>query len=177
MENENFKEIEIKGLTYKVSNYGRIFGQRGEIKQRLNQDGYCVVTLGATDQGRSTFSVARLVGFLFVDGYQDGYEINHKDFTRTNNYYKNLEWVTHQDNIAYTIANNYDMFCSSRKSSKNGRAIYTQQQVDLMRKLHEEDGLTTMEVVKYFYPDADFELRKKRYSRISDILKYKTWND
>ena len=93
---------------YKISNYGRVFGPRKEIKQRLNEDGYCVVTLGAIDQGRSTFFVARLVGLLFVDGYKDGKEINHKDFCRTNNYYKNLEWTTHQENIQHTINNNYD---------------------------------------------------------------------
>ena len=68
MEDEIFKEMEIRGITYSISNYGRVFGPRKEIKQRLNEDGYCVVTLGATDQGRSTFFVARLVGLLFVDG-------------------------------------------------------------------------------------------------------------
>lgn len=175
MKKEIFKEIEIKGITYKVSNYGRVFGPKKELKQRLNEDGYYIVTLGKLEEGRTTFFVARLVGMLFVDGYQDGFEINHKDFRRTNNYYKNLEWVSHQDNIQHTLDNNYDVFCAGHQGSKNGRAVYTQEQVNKMRELHEKDGLTTMEIVKYFYPDADFAFRKKRWSRINDIITYKTW--
>lgn len=177
MEREVFKEIEVRGIKYQVSNYGRIMGPRKEIKQRLNEDGYYVVTLGATDKKRSMFFVARLVGLLFVEGYEEGKEINHKDFCRTNNYYKNLEWTTHQENIKYTIDNNYDAFCSGRKGEKNGRARYTQEQVDKMRELHEKDNLTTMEIVKYFYPNSDFEDRKKKWSRINDIVTYKTWNN
>ena len=177
MEDEIFKEMEIRGITYRISNYGRVFGPRKEIKQRLNEDGYCVVTLGAIDQGRSTFFVARLVGLLFVDGYKDGKEINHKDFCRTNNYYKNLEWTTHQENIQHTINNNYDVFCAGHQGENNGRARYTREQVNIMRGLHEKEGLTTMEIVKYFYPDADFEERKKKWSRINDIITYKTWKN
>ena len=177
MDKEIFKEIIIKGITYRVSNYGRVFGPKKEIKQRLNEDGYCVVTLGKLDEGRSTFFVARLVGMLFVDGYRDGLEINHKDFCRTNNYYKNLEWTTHQDNIQYTIDNNYDIFCRSKQGENNGRSRYTQEQVNKMRELHEQDGLTTMEIVKLFYPEADFPERKKKWSRINDIIKYTTWKN
>lgn len=177
MDNEVFKDITIKGLTYKVSNYGRIFGSKKELKQRLNQDGYCVVTLGKLEEKRSTFFVARLVGMLFVDGYKDDMEINHKDFCRTNNYYENLEWVTHQENIKHSHDNNYDVFFSAHQGENNGRAVYTKEQVDKMRQLHEQDGLTTMEIVKYFYPDADFKFRKKRWSRINDIINYKTWKN
>ena len=32
MEEEVFKEIEIKGIVYKVSNYGRVFGPKKRIK-------------------------------------------------------------------------------------------------------------------------------------------------
>lgn len=174
MEDEIFKEIEIRGITYKVSNYGRVIGPRKEIKQRLNDDGYYIVTLGKLEEGRSSFFVARLVGMLFVDGYEEGKEINHKDFCRTNNYYKNLEWITHKENIDYTLENNYDIFCASKQGEKNGRARYTREQVDKMRELY-ASGMTKMEVVKYFYPDLNFKERKKKYSRIKDILDYKTW--
>ena len=173
MDKEIFKEIEIRGVTYKVSNYGRVFGKRGEIKQRLNQYGYCVITVGK-EKNRRTANVARLVGILFVDGYKDGLEINHKDFCRTNNYYKNLEWTTYKENIDYTLENNYDVFCAGHQGEKNGRAKYTRDQVDKMRELH-TSGMTIMEVVKYFYPDLNFKERKKKYSRIKDILDYKTW--
>ena len=53
-------------------------------------------------------------------------------------------------------------------------ANFTQEQVDKMRELY-ASGMTKMEVVKYFYPDLNFKERKKKYSRIKDILDYKTW--
>ena len=177
MEDEIFKQIEVKGITYRVSNYGRIFGPKKELKQRLNEDGYYIVTLGKLEEGRSSFFVARLVGMLFVDGYQDGFEINHKDFCRTNNYYKNLEWTSHQYNVNYSAKNNSEIFCASHQGERNGRARYTKKQVDKMRELHEKDKLSTMEIVKYFYPDANFEERKKKWTRINDIITYKTWKD
>ena len=151
--------------------------QKKELKQRLNADGYYIVTLGKLEEGRTTFFVARLVGMLFVDGYQNGFEINHKDFDRTNNHCKNLEWVSHQDNIQYSLDNNYDVFCAGHQGSKNGRAVYTQEQVNKMCELHEKEKFTTMEIVKSFYPDTDFSFRKKRWSRINDIITYKTWKN
>lgn len=45
---EEFRELEIGGMIYRVSNLGRIFGKRGELKQRLNRDGYLDVTVGKT---------------------------------------------------------------------------------------------------------------------------------
>lgn len=116
IEKEVWKEIIVKGLGYKVSNYGRIIGvSSGRIlKTRLNEDGYVVVTMGKNSEGRVTKSVHRLVAKLFIDNYDNLPEVNHKDFDRENNFYENLEWVTHVDNIAYTVNNN-------RHSTANGK--------------------------------------------------------
>lgn len=173
IEKEIFKSIELRGATYKVSNHGRIFGKRKELKQRLNEDGYCVVTVG-TSNNRSLAFVARVVGMMFVPGYEKGKEINHKDFNRANNYYKNLEWVTHQDNISYTIKNNYQCFCDGKKGSKNGRAVYTEAQVRWIRSKASE-GCTTMEIVKMLYPNLNYRERKKKWGTINRIMKYETW--
>lgn len=43
------------------------------------------------------------VAKLFVSGYKEGLEVNHKDGDRTNNIYTNLEWVTRLENIRDTI--------------------------------------------------------------------------
>ena len=45
------------------------------------------------------FQIHQLVGKYFVDGYFEGAEIDHKNRDKHNNHYKNLEWVTHRENI------------------------------------------------------------------------------
>jgi len=43
-----------------------------------------------------------LVARAFVEGYNLGLEVNHKDTNRTNNTAENLEWLTHAENVAYS---------------------------------------------------------------------------
>ncbi len=121
MNKEEWIYIEVKGLGYNVSNYGRIIGlSSGKLlKTRLNQDGYVEITLGKNSEGRISERVHRLVAKLFVDNPNNLPEVNHKDFNRTNNYYENLEWTTHIDNIAYTVKNNRHATANGRFSGKN----------------------------------------------------------
>lgn len=118
---EEWKEIEIKGLKYKVSNYGRVIGfASGKLlKTRLNKDGYICVTVGKEKEGRTTERVHRLVAKLFVENPANLSEVNHIDFDRTNNYYKNLEWVSHKDNIKYTVRHNRYYTANGRTRGKN----------------------------------------------------------
>lgn len=47
--------------------------------------------------------VHRLVAIAFCDGRsEERNEVNHIDYNRTNNYYKNLEWVTHRENVQHS---------------------------------------------------------------------------
>jgi len=114
---EEWKYISIKGLDYKVSNYGKIIGVNSGrvLKTRLNEDGYVCVTVGSNKEGRTTERVHRLVAKLFVinPNPEEFNEVNHIDFDRTNNHFDNLEWMSHLDNIAYTVKNN-----------RNATAIY-----------------------------------------------------
>lgn len=50
------------------------------------------------------FTVHRLVALHFCDGYQEGYDVNHKDGNRLNNNAANLEWVSRAQNIRDCIA-------------------------------------------------------------------------
>ena len=56
---EKFKEIEIKDMIYTISSYGRVFGKRGELKQRLNRDGYLEVTIGKTENRTCAREIGR----------------------------------------------------------------------------------------------------------------------
>jgi hypothetical protein len=107
---EIWKDFSFKGLNYKVSNCENIIGVSSGrfLKTRLNIDGYVCVTLGSFNEGRRVERIHRLVAKLFVYNSNPNVltEVNHKDFDRTNNYFENLEWVTHTDNILYTVKNN-----------------------------------------------------------------------
>lgn len=102
---------------YEISNFGRVRSldryvtrndgvvqfRKGKLKaQTLNKDGYYTVNLSKNGKSHR-LKIHSLVGAAFVEGYFDGAEINHIDCNRKNNYYKNLEWVTHFDNIQHSI--------------------------------------------------------------------------
>ena len=104
------KIINVKGIDYIVSDDGKIYStnNRGrakyhqEIKQRKNQDGYMVVTVGKKNN-RTSIGVHRMVALAFLPNPDNLPEVNHKDFNRENNRVDNLEWCTHIENIQYTI--------------------------------------------------------------------------
>lgn len=82
---------------------GVVQKRSGSVKKQMkDKDGYMVVKLsiGGID---SRVPVHVLVAKAFVDGYFDGAEVNHKDFNRSNNNASNLEWVTRQFNVHYSI--------------------------------------------------------------------------
>ena len=96
---EKWKDITIKGATYRVSSLGRIFGKRGELKQRLNKDGYLEVSVGKKNN-RSSARVHRLVMMAFrpCEGMEN-LEVDHIDTCRTKNKLSNLRWVTREGNM------------------------------------------------------------------------------
>lgn len=73
------------------------------LSQFKNKDGYMSVHLCSCGNDER-IAVHRLVAIAFVDGYEDGMEVNHKDCRRDNNVAANLEWVSHGKNVAYAIA-------------------------------------------------------------------------
>lgn len=118
---KEWKWININGLDYMVSNYGDVKGTRLNrlLKTRLDDDGYVCVTLGSDKIGRTRYRVHRLVAKLFVDNEKGLAEVNHIDFNRQNNYYENLEWVSHLDNIMHTVKNNRHVAANGRFKGKN----------------------------------------------------------
>lgn len=67
--------------------------------------GYMYVTIKNPSYYWKRIAVHRLVALAYVDNPDNLPEINHKDKIRNNNYYTNLEWCTHQDNIIHSFAN------------------------------------------------------------------------
>ena len=105
---EKWKDIESYEGYYQVSNTGKVrsmdrigrCGKNGkllykgkELKPAIGNHGYKCVVLSKQSKCK-TFLIHRLVAKHFVDGYKNGYEVNHIDLTKINNYANNLEWVT-----------------------------------------------------------------------------------
>lgn len=103
---EKWKPYKYGNLNYLVSNFGNIIGcgRNKELKQRLNKDGYLMVTLGDMEH-RIGRPVHLLVAELFVqnDNPETKTEVNHKDTNRQNPRFDNLEWVSHYDNVQYSV--------------------------------------------------------------------------
>lgn len=87
---------------YKVSGCGKVFSlfTYEFLEPQITKDGYIKVDL-TLSTGRKKFSVHRLVAMLFVEGFSEDLEVNHKDGNKQNNHYYNLEMVTHAENLKH----------------------------------------------------------------------------
>ena len=92
--------IKTKGFTnYLVFSDGRVFNFKTDkfLKPYPNQKGYLRVKLHGNKQILQIF-VHRLVGILFVPNPLNLEQVHHKDHIKTNNDFRNLNWVTNQEN-------------------------------------------------------------------------------
>ena len=97
---------------FAVSNYGRIkiLSYRGYLGERMSKAKY-IDKLGRkkitlrNDSGVCVKQIHRLVGHSFVQNPKNKPHINHKDGNRLNNFYRNLEWCTHKENMRHAAEN------------------------------------------------------------------------
>ena len=97
----NVEEYE-KYEDYSVTNFGEIISHKRKkdrvLKPGDNGRGYLGVVLSLNGNLKFT-KIHRLVAKAFCKGYSPKLEVNHIDENKTNNNYKNLEWVTHKQNM------------------------------------------------------------------------------
>ena len=103
----------LKPNTYKVSNYGNVINiKTGRIKtiNSRTKDGYVRGIFKGINNKNIYISIHRLVAWNFCDGYDEKSGricVNHIDSIRDHNYYKNLEWVTVQENNKHSFTHGY----------------------------------------------------------------------
>lgn len=161
---EEWKEFEYGGLKYWVSNLGNVKGTKfGILKQRVDLYGYPCITLGIDK--RNVRRVHRLVAEQFIPNPDNLPEVNHIDFDRKNNNYKNLEWCTHANNIKHSSQYNSQAYKDSKTGIKNGRAILNEEDVWNIRKLH-QNGTSIAEIARVF---------NRGWQTINHIVKRSSW--
>lgn len=89
---------------YLLREDGAIFSEKRNIfmRQRLCHKGYSRVSL-MVDGRCKTFRVHRLVADLFIG--KSTLEVNHKDMSKTNNHFTNLEYMTTKENVRHSLRN------------------------------------------------------------------------
>ena len=91
---------------YRVSNFGRVKNAKDELlKSHLSHNGY--PRLSIRNGGPSNLMmVHRLVAEAFLEkpiGFDETYQVNHKDGDKENNRKSNLEWVTPAENLQHAV--------------------------------------------------------------------------
>lgn len=171
IDGKEYRYVELRGR-------GKLIARDGDAINpfRRNQK----VTIHYNEYGYPCFGggvpVHLYVAHAWVDGYFDGAEVNHKDFNRDNYNADNLEWVSHLDNIYYTLANNYDVVCKSKQGENNGRAILCEDDVYKIRKLYSE-GLKPKQITNMMFPEIEKNTReyKNMIANVSNAARRNTW--
>ena len=144
----------IKETQYWISNKGRLItttwkgsNQQRFFKPAIDQGYYRTVLI---IQGLNiSVRIHRLVAQYFVHNPDPEtlVEVNHKDFNRLNNDYRNLEWVTKLDNIQHAIDGGR---MKSMPGSKNGFSKLTEKQVVEIRSKYKPHHYTRDRLAKEY---------------------------
>jgi hypothetical protein len=98
---EEWKKIDGFKGNYEISNYGKVRSSAYLIPRILKGDftrSYNSVVLA----GKRIF-VHRLVAMYFIKNPNNYQQVNHIDENKFNNIASNLEWITHRENIRYSL--------------------------------------------------------------------------
>lgn len=121
---------------YMISNSGEVMRKKtGTIlSKHITNRGYFIVSFGNTSA-----TIHRLVAIFFVPGKsEERNDVNHIDGCKLNNWYTNLEWVSHKENIEHGYANGLIKVPSGEES---WRATIPESSVDtICRFLLEYNG-------------------------------------
>ena len=163
IQNEVWKDVKGFEGVYKVSSHGRIYSlprkdARGHsIKGKLlkpgvpGNHGYYVVNLMCDKNKRLAVPVHRIVAENFIDNPNNVKTVNHIDGNKLNNSVKNLEWMTHEENLRHALKNGLmqNHFYATCGNSHPRHKI-TDVQVQEIRRLYEDGNYKSPALAKMF---------------------------
>lgn len=161
-----YKLVEHRGYSFYINSNGDCYtGKRlMKCKTSMSRDGYLIVS--------HQIPIHILVAKAFLKDYKpysQGYEINHKDCNRLNCNIKNLECITHSQNVKYSKNKGH----YSRYGTKNSRATFKEDEIKQIRKLHDL-GNRPYQIIQQLYPNItrkNIKEYKKIHQKISAICK------
>ena len=110
IENESWRYIDrddVQKDEYQISNFGGFINKRNVSypSSTINSRGYICVKMMSNDGTVISDVLHRLVATYFVHNPDEKIydEVNHIDGDKTNNYWKNLEWVSHKMNMQHAF--------------------------------------------------------------------------
>ena len=103
---------------YTVDEQGNVYSlrKRKYLKQSINKNGYCKVTL-QKDKYKKMYSVHRLVAEAYILNPLQKEQINHINGNKQDNRIENLEWVTAKENMIKAVE--IGLFDNIKKIQKN----------------------------------------------------------
>ena len=103
---EVWKDILFTDGKYSVSSFGRVKNNMAGniLKSHVSTRGYEKLGFNTKD-GKTQFSVHRLVCAAFYENPENKPQVNHKDLNQLNNHVDNLEWVTAKENTNHAQLN------------------------------------------------------------------------
>ncbi len=123
IDDEVWKPLEFTDRPYEISNYGRVKSfvlstGKSKILKCANVKGFLVIGVKINGK-KEQFCVHKLTAKYFVPKEsEDQTVVIHKDWNKSNNYYKNLQWVTKRES--------YDrMKLKFKETRKNSDTIVT----------------------------------------------------
>jgi len=151
------------GDVARVLNYDECFGfsKCRLLKPNIDRYGYRRIYLYYKGR-RYNIRIHKLVAVSFIGDIPNGYEVNHKDGNKNNNFYKNLEIVTKLDNIKHA----YRTGLIVHKGVKNSQAILDEGDVLLIRDFFLD---------KRFTYNILSDIFNVSYSTIYDVVNRNTW--
>lgn len=94
----NLGNIKSHGIIVKIGNSS--YKKKEKILQPSGERYYKVVLTNFNKESKN-YLVHRLVGIHFIDNIENKPCINHIDGNKKNNYYMNLEWCNHSENVIH----------------------------------------------------------------------------
>lgn len=103
------------------------------LKQRIGNTGYYQVSIrpGGRNCKPYCLKIHKLLAEAFIDNPDNKPHINHIDGNKTNNDLKNLEWVTHKENMQHARDMKLMKFFDGED---NGKAKLSEEDVEYIRK-------------------------------------------
>lgn len=145
-----WKPVQINGeaTRYMISPDGRIFSMSTfkYLTWQESDDGYLKISLWYKQKSYKR-SAHRLVALAYIPNPENKPEVNHIDGNKKNNTVANLEWVTAKENTAHAMKLGTKWYYGA-KGMKNGRSVFTDEQIREACQLLEEGVKTPKEISK-----------------------------